>query len=373
MKTEELVSFVETVLKKRFPVLLEKQKIEEHSSRKINFACPICGDSDKKISKKRGNIYLDTGSYKCFNDGCMAYMTLAEFISKMSREFGIMLPSFVLDTEYKPVKVSRPDNQLIRFLTSDTGDLIRITDIVNRFSLTRMDLVDEDSETFQYIKGRGITLIPDYGDSFYCDRLDNKLYIFNLDKRSGKVIGFAIRYLDPDADRKYIIKSYTDIKQVFDQHQIAPNLVQDANYLNNYYNLLNLDYSKPISMTEGQIDSLFIENCIATTGVSKATSLLKDLGQKDSIRVIFDRDKAGKTQMMSLIKQGYSVFLWNKVISDIKKAHFSAEEFIKIEKLKDINDLFGFQLKNDATLNFSKFNSWLNGYFSESVFDLFYL
>jgi hypothetical protein len=244
---------------------------------------------------------------------------------------------------------------------------------VNRFSLTRLDLVSEDSETFQYIKSRGITLIPDYGDTFYCDRLDNKVYIFNLDKRSGKVIGFAIRYLDPKAERRYIIKSYTDIKQIFEQHQISQNLVQDANYLNNYYNVLNLDYSQPISLTEGQIDSLFIKNCIATTGVSKATSLLHDLGQKGSIRVVFDRDKAGKTQMMSLIKQGYSVFLWNKIIADIKKTNFSAEDFIKIEKLKDINDLFSFKLKTDETLTFSQFNSWLNGYFSESVFDLFYL
>ena len=373
MKTEELVVFIESVLKRKFPNVYEKQRVNQYSDRKINFACPICGDSDKKVSKKRGNIFLDSSSYKCFNDGCMSYMTLSEFIAKMTREFGLSLPSFLLETEYRPTKYERPDNQLIRFLTSDTSQLIRIPDIANRFSLKRLDQVSKESETFKYIEGRGIHLIPDYGDTFYCDSSDNKVYIFNLDKRSGKIIGFAIRNLDPNAENKYIIKTYSDIKMMFSQHDLSSSLLQDANYLNNYYNILNLDYSKPISMTEGQIDSIFIDNCIATTGVSKATSLLQDLGQKVSIRIVFDRDTAGKTQMTSLIKQGYQIFLWNKAIQTLKKKYFSREEFIEIDKIKDINNLFSFLRLKDQTLTFSQFNSWINGYFSESVFDLFYL
>jgi hypothetical protein len=133
MKREELVYFVETLLRKRFHDNFEKQKLDDSNDRKLNFACPICGDSHKKSSKKRGNIYLDSNAYKCFNDGCMAYMPLSEFVSKMSREHGIMLPSFVLEIEYKPVKVKRTDNPLLRFLTSDTAELITISEIINRF------------------------------------------------------------------------------------------------------------------------------------------------------------------------------------------------------------------------------------------------
>ena len=107
MKVEEITAFLETLLRKKFHDVPEKQKIEEHSSRKLNFACPICGDSEKKVSKKRGNLYLDTGAYKCFNDGCMAYMPIGEFVARMSKEHGIMLPSFLLEAEYKPVQVKR--------------------------------------------------------------------------------------------------------------------------------------------------------------------------------------------------------------------------------------------------------------------------
>ena len=373
MKREEVVYFIETLLRKRFHDNLEKQKIEDDSDRKLNFACPICGDSEKKASKKRGNLYLDTGAYKCFNDGCMAYMTLGEFVAKMSREHGIMLPSFVMDIEYKPTRVKRDDNQLIRFLTSDTGDLVKITDIINRFSLRRLDQIEGESRALSYIKSRDLNLIEDFGDCLYTDPSDSRVYIFNFDKKSGRVLGFSMRSLNPNAERKYIIKSYTDLATVFIQKGISKQLVEDANFLNNYFNILNIDFSKPILMAEGQFDSLLLNNCIATSGVSKAKSILSSLGAKSGVRIIFDRDKAGRTQMMQLIKQGYSIFLWNKAISEIKPMCETDSDHIKLSQVKDINDLFTFIHTKKADYTLNKFNSWINGNFSETVYDLVYL
>ena len=373
MKVEEITAFLETLLRKKFHDVPEKQKIEEHSSRKLNFACPICGDSEKKVSKKRGNLYLDTGAYKCFNDGCMAYMPIGEFVARMSKEHGIMLPSFLLEAEYKPVQVKRTENQLVRFLASNTSDLVTITDVINRFSLKRLDAVSEDSRAYQYIKGRDLTLIEDFGDCLYTDSSDNKVYIFNFDKRSGRLLGFSIRSLDPNSDRKYIIKSYSDLANIFSQRGLARELVEDANFLNNYFNILNIDFSRPILMTEGQFDALLLENCIATSGASKARSIFSNLGAKGASRVLFDRDKAGKTQMMNFIKQGYSVFLWNKAISDLKRQFNSVDDLREMQKIKDINDLFSFIHHRDQDYDLHEFNQWINCYFSETVFDMAYL
>ena len=374
MQIEEITSFIETLLRKKFHDVPEKQKIDGSSDRKLNFACPICGDSDKKVSKKRGNLYLDTGAYKCFNDGCMAYMNMGEFVAKMSKEHGIMLPSFVLEDEYKPV--SRPkktQNQLIRFITSDTSQLITITDVVNRFSLKRLDLVSEDSRAYQYIKSRNLNLIQDFGDCLYTDAQDNKIFIFNFDRRSGRLLGFSIRSLDPNAERKYIIKSYTDLAGIFAQTGMPKELIEDANFLNNYFNVLNIDFSKPIRMTEGQFDAMFITNSIATSGASKARSIFAELGSKSATQVVFDRDKAGKTQMMNFIQQGYSVFLWNKIIGDLKKKYNSTPDIMSMNKVKDINDLFNYIYERDPEYTIPKFNDWLNNYFSDSVFDMAYL
>lgn len=373
MKREEIVHFVETLLRKRFHDVLEKQKIDESSDRKLNFACPICGDSEKKVSKKRGNLYLDTGAYKCFNDGCMAYMTLAEFVAKMSKEQGIMLPSFVLESEYKPVKQHRDDNQLIRFLTSDTGKLVTITDVINRFGLKRLDQVDDGSRALNYLKGRDLDLVEDFGDCLYSDASDNKVFIFNFDRRSGRLLGFSMRSLNPDAERKYIIKTYTDLANIFLQKDLPKQTIDDANFLNNYFNILNIDFSKPVLLAEGQFDSLLLDNCIATSGVSKAKSIMSNLGAKQGLRIIFDRDRAGKVQMMNFVKQGYSVFLWNKAIAELKKSSQSSQEFIEINSIKDINDLFSFLRNREPGYTLKRFNSWISSHFSETVYDMVYL
>lgn len=374
MKIEEITAFVETLLRKKFHDVPEKQKIDGSSDRKLNFACPICGDSQKKVSKKRGNLYLDTKHYKCFNDGCMAYMSLAEFVSKMSREHGIMLPSFLLEESFSPVvKVKKTENQLIRFITSDTSQLVTLTDVVNRFSLKRLDQVPETSAAYQYIKGRNLTLIEDYGDCLYTDSQDNKVFIFNFDRRSGRLLGFSIRSLDPNTDRKYIIRSYSDLREIFSQMGLSKQLIDDANFLNNYFNILNIDFGKPIRMTEGQFDAMFVKNAIATSGASKARSIFADLGAKSATQVIFDRDKAGKTQMMNFIKQGYSVFLWNKAIGDLKKKYSTKEDLIAMTRIKDINDLFNFIQERDPANTIDTFNDWLDSYFSDSVFDMAFL
>lgn len=374
MTIEEITAFVETVLRKRFHDVLEKQKIDGSSDRKLNFACPICGDSQKKVSKKRGNLYLDTKHYKCFNDGCMAYMSLSEFVAKMSREHGIMLPSFVLEDGFKATPTpKKTENQLIRFLTSDTSQLVTISEVINRFSLKRLDMVPDTSIAYQYIKSRYLHLIKDYGDFLYTDSQDNKVFIFNFDKKSGKLLGFAMRTLNESISQKYIIRSYTDLTQIFSQLGISKQLVDDANFLNNYFNILNIDFSKPIRITEGQFDSMFIDNAIATSGATKARSIFAELGAKSATQVIFDRDKAGKTQMMNFIKQGYSVFLWNKAIGDLKKKYSTKDDLLNLTKVKDINDLFKFLQTRDTNHSIEKFNLWINGYFSESIFDLGYL
>jgi hypothetical protein len=182
-----------------------------------------------------------------------------------------------------------------------------------------------------------------------------------------------MRSLDPNAERKYIIKTYTDLAKIFLQKSIPKQLVEDANFLNNYFNILNVDFAQPILIAEGQFDSLLLNNCIASSGVTKAKNILSSLGAKGSIRIVFDRDKAGKTQMMNLIKQGYSVFLWNKAISEARKWCTGDSDVIKLSGIKDINDLFSFVCKKDPAYTLADFNSWIKGNFSETVYDMVYL
>ena len=49
-----------------------------------------------------------------------------------------------------------------------------------------------------------------------------------------------MRSLDPNSDRKYIIKTYTDLAGIFSQKGLNKQVIEDANFLNNYFNIFIL-------------------------------------------------------------------------------------------------------------------------------------
>ena len=135
--------------------------------------------------------------------------------------------------------------------------------------------------------------------------------------------------------------------------------------------MLFRSFSRPIIITEGQIDSMFLDNSIATTGVTKSKSFLGNLVTKKNSLILFDNDKAGKRESMTLLNQGYKVFLWSKLMVDLKKKYSSDAR--KLAEVKDINDLYVFMLSKNSSVDFTSFNQMILQYFSDSVLDLIWV
>jgi hypothetical protein len=367
-------TFVQDLLKKRFPNDRLRQLVYE-SGDKLNFACPYCGDSKTDPKKKRGNLYPERGFYKCYNDGCGVKSDLPKFISKFSLKYSLGVPD-VKSSEVKwvPQTNKKKRGSLIELLINHnaTEHLLRIDYLVDRFSLVPCEEAEPDSEIGLFISRRHLTDLPSFKESAYFDSRKDKVYLFNLDLRSGKVLGFAIRRIGEDSfGPKYLIKNYSELKKNGLIKNIDDSLLADIDNINNYFNILNVDFSKPILVTEGQIDAMFLNNSIATTGISKSKLLLENLLSKSNTLILFDSDSAGKTQSIDLIKKGYKVFLWNKVMSDLRKKYFT--DYRKVRLIKDVNDLFIFMYEHDNSLTFDQFNDFIMGYFSESPLDLLYV
>jgi hypothetical protein len=80
--------------------------------------------------------------------------------------------------------------------------------------------------------------------------------------------------------------------------------------------------------------------------------------------------------MMNFIKQGYSVFLWNKAVSSLKRKYNSYEDLLELSnvaKVKDLNDVFSFINKRNPEYTVQEFNKFVRENLSTSVFDLVYL
>ena len=367
-----LTQFCEDLLKKRFPGDAIRQQINDNDAEKLNFACPYCGDSKTDPNKKRGHFYLNTNNYKCYNDGCSVLVSANKFISYFAKKYSLALPSLEQKVELKPVTTSKRKGSIIEFLINqEVGKkLLIFKDLVNRFSLSPCSCADSQSPIGKYIKSRQLNRLPVFEQSCYYDSRQDKLYLFNLDIKSGRVLGFAIRRISSEwTGPKYDIKTYSELQKNGLIRDLDDEFIQRVNSINNYFNILNIDFTKPVTITEGQIDAMFVRNCIATTGVSKGKQILDNLLVKNNTRILFDNDDAGRGASIDLLKKGYSVFLWANVISDLRKKYPADSKAIRNE-IKDINDLFKYLSTKDPALNFDSFNGFIDNYFSNSVFDL---
>jgi hypothetical protein len=365
--------FIKDVLKKRFPDDRFKQEVYE-SGDKINFACPYCGDSKSDSRKKRGNIYPDRGFYKCYNDGCGVKSDIAKFISRFALKYSLGLPDVKAQVKWTPQTSKKKRGSLIELLINKNASehLLKIEEVVHRFSLTPCSEIDPDTELGIFIKNRALDNLPAFQKCSYFDSKEDKIYLFNLDYRTNKILGFAIRRIGEEIiGPKYLIKNYSELKKNGLIRNVEDDIITDIDAINNYFNVLNVDFSKPILVTEGQIDAMFLNNSIATTGISKSKLLLENLLSKSNTLILFDSDSAGKTQSIDLIKKGYRVFLWNKVMADLRKKY--NEDYRSVRLIKDVNDLYSFMLKHDTTLTFDLFNGFVLQYFSESPLDLLYV
>ena len=89
---------------------------------------------------------------------------------------------------------------------------------------------------------------------------------------------------------------------------------------------MNVDMTLPLTIVEGPIDSLCIDNAIALQGATKLNDYFDDL---QMVRFLFDNDKIGKEHTLNKLKANKKVFLWSLYL---KKMNIN-------KKIKDINDI----------------------------------
>lgn len=367
----KIQDFVQDVLSLRFNGDHHKTQINSEDSDKLNFACPYCGDSEKDPTKKRGNLYLTTQSYKCFNDGCLTWVPLNKFISTFALKYSLNLPSMEDRKESRrPVRQETKRGFLIEFLMNPKvkNSLVDFSSLQSRFFLTPCKDAPIDSPVYQYLSSRNIFNLPSFEQTCYYDNRMDKIYIFNLDLRSGKVLGVSLRRIDGGSGPKYNIRNYSEFKKTGLIREVDADVISKIDAINNYFNILNINFSYPVIVTEGQIDAMFLRNSIATTGVTKSKALLGTLLSKNNALILFDNDKAGKTESMKLIKNGYKVFMWANLIDDLKAKY--PKSIKDILNIKDVNDLFNFYKSLDPDISFDQFNDTISKYFTESIYDM---
>ena len=345
-----------------------KKIINTRKHDRITFACPICGDSHKDPYKKRGHLFFNNLYYKCYNEDCRSNFTklcktynvnidnnkkmeFIKYIDMNFHKYAKRNDDWILDN----VNLKIPLDKLQEWFDNGEGP-------AHSFKPVQFG-----SAVYMYLKERQI---PD-------DIIKSKFYegiktfgkyneptIIFLNTMGDNIIGMQERNLKKGKYRKFKIWTFKEIYEAIYKTEMDDIEAISYNKISYLFNLFNVNYEQPVNIFEGYIDSLFMPNSIGAVGINTDYSIL----QNDDIdlRFFFDNDNIGKRKALKYLKEGYTVFLWEKLIEDLSKNYADKHKY-KIWFNKNITDLNKLMLLED--IHYSK----LIKYFSVNKFDIRYI
>lgn len=295
-----------------------------------NFRCPYCGDSQKSKLKARGYLIHNKTFYvyKCHNcEKTTDFPNLLKYVNKKLHD------DYIFEVyKNKKVYIEESDEKKFNFVKP-----VFLKGESPLKKIKRISQLNPSHPVKKWIVNRGIPSSFHY-KLFFCnsffkwvnDIIPNKfpsdlkdhprLVIPFLDENK-KMFAFQGRTFGKEQPKYYTIK-LNDTKKI--------------------YGLDTVNWSKRVYVVEGPIDSLFVNNCIAT-----AQSDLR-VEKKNNVTLIPDNEPRNREivkRIESFIEDDYSVCLFPEHIKqkDINDMVLSGVK--DIHKLIDENTYQGLQAK----------------------------
>jgi len=339
------------VIKGKLQIILDRsfkeryrRKIDVYSDR-LNFACPVCGDSHSDVRKKRGNLYLNSLSYHCYN--CGEHMGINSLLHRFGEDLSNEDKIVVHEIQQNSKKFERKTSTS---QSSMSFNLLEKAGVPKMIFFKQLGIISpyKNERVSTYLKSRMIPI--QYWKYFAYDVKTDELYILNT-TATDRVIGFQIRQLNPNSIKsRYISKRLTrlysdvfnkDINHIVEvllsreplgekyiqEEDGIENIVANLDRLSGIFNIMNINLNQPITIMEGPIDSLSIPNSIALQGASKQLDGFFD--NIENVRFVYDNDKTGWDAALKKLKTHKKVFLWKQYLNGLKTD----------KKIKDLNDL----------------------------------
>ena len=279
---------------------LDNFRIRNTNPYKINFRCHVCGDSQKSRSKARGWLLERDNKFSYYCHNCGTSQGFSYFLKGVDQLLynDWVAEKFVNKANSEP-KSEKTDDSLFKTKApkfNKTNPLLKIK---------KVSQLKYDHPVKKYIQQRKIP--PQHHYRLYYARhfktwingiIPNKfehvgkdeprLIIPFLDER-GNCFGVSARGFDPKGIR-YITIMFEERPKIF--------------------GLDKVDFNQPYCITEGAIDSMFLENAVAMAGAEGNT---KGVQQSENAIFVFDaepRNKEIHKRMEKVIKGGYNICIW---------------------------------------------------------------
>lgn len=266
-----------------------------------NCRCIICGDSKTNKKKARGYFYRQKNDlyYKCHN--CLASQHFGTFLKHLDPH---TYQQYVFERYSKGEngpKAHKNAEQLITF----EQPVFKSKSLLDEVAI-RLDKCDMDNEAVKYCVSRKIPVdkfsqlyyIPSVKDikkiapQYDSIRTEEPRLLLPFYDESGELTGVTMRGLRGESLRYIMIKLQDDAPLMF--------------------GINTIDRTKPITIVEGPIDSLFLNNSLACAGTGFGKIETLDL-PKEHITIVFDNQPRNVEVckiVEKYIKLNYQVVIW---------------------------------------------------------------
>tara|TARA_B100000085_G_scaffold231200_1_gene217962 strand:+ start:1251 stop:2252 length:1002 start_codon:yes stop_codon:yes gene_type:complete len=272
----------------------------------FNFRCPHCGDSKKSKTKARAYFYRVKNDmfFKCHN--CGMGQNLANFIKfidpKMYDEYVFERYKGSAPATPKPKFDFKPTKFKDRTILDDLKSIDDLEDNhpVKKYVINRM--IPNEFWSKLYLCNKFMALVNKVKPNTFKITKDHPRLIIPFFDTTGKLFAFQGRAFGKEQPKYLTIKLDENKQKV--------------------YGLERVNFQKQVCITEGPIDSLFIDNCLAAGG---ADLFLNNKISNEEVTYIFDNEPRNREiikRMYKVIEGNYNIVIWPKEIQS-----------------KDVNDL----------------------------------
>jgi transcription elongation factor Elf1 len=311
----------------------------------FNFSCNFCGDSQKNKTKARGYVFEKAGGlfYRCHNCG------ISTNVANLIKHTDAALYQEYIMERYKSGESGNSNYQ------KPTFDIPQ-----PKFDKVKKQTVFEHAESVSKLPSGHFCLtyvqkrkIP---EKFY----DNFYFTTNYEKFIQTLIPDCDKELTKDA--RLIIPFYDEYNELI---AVTGRALESGNKTLRYvtvrtndstnkllYGMDTVDLNQPVKIVEGQIDSLFLNNCVAS-GDGNLSIAAKNISCERKI-LIFDNEKRNREilkMMQDAIKLGHDIVIWPDSIEpkDINEMVMSGISHNEIEEIISNNTFSGLEAQTRFT------------------------
>jgi len=270
--------------------------------------CPLCGDSKKNLSKMRGYIYRKVNNlfYRCHN--CGQSMSIGNLIKTLD---GSLFKEYLME-RYKSGEVFK-DNKVKIAIDVPSFKFGKLKTDIQYENAERCDKLSKEHFCIKYCESRKMTK----------DILSMLYYTDNYKKFCDEI--YPTHGKEITADKRLVIPFYDENNSLV---AISGRALENASEKLRYvtirtnesneklvYGMDRIDLKQPVYIVEGPIDSLFLNNCLAS-GDSNLALTAKNI-KAEKIILIYDnepRNKEVMKLMQNAIKLGHNVVIWPDTI-----------------------------------------------------------